>query len=237
METRNPDQTNAALKTWKTGGIINYILILLSLLVYLKIVIFVFTPPHFGVLSPVFFSALIAGCLLVNRSMTAYQRYINSRGMRRFIGVLKWLLTIVLSLSVAGLLTIGAERRTNNYVFNQLQPVVDKINYHIKDKGDSPPGIDGFLNDIRKLRKISYYHDKGKFMIETPGPSVDIDGSILFYSSLKKKWNQIHNDSFDSGSPFYEDVKAYLDIAQNYPGRVTYLYENNNWNAEEVPMK
>lgn len=73
-------------------------------------------------------------------------------------------------------------------------PVIMEADQHIKSTGSPPVQISYRPIINKKTIKFSYLYNKETYAIETDGPSIDIDGSTIYYFAKQPGWHSIHND-------------------------------------------
>lgn len=84
-----------------------------------------------------------------------------------------------------------------------------------------------------------YYRDDNTYSLSIDSGSLDIDGSVNYWDSQKKKWINIHNDILQyvhnetiQLPDYYEDASAFIRSYQSLP-QILYVYEKGQWIVRE----
>ena len=216
-------------RSWKTGGILNYILVILSFTIILWTIYESASQIWFGALLFRSFPAFFAGAIFINRLLAVLQRFTGKKLWKRLLGLMKWLLTIIFPFFLSGMIIGNADRRIVSHIHSQLSPVISKIDNIMKHKGTPPTDIKDQLFGTRRLLNITYYWGRNRYLIETGGPSIDIDGTTIYYTSVDKKWHRFHNDSLSADVPPDDEIQFYKKILEGLITTDYYIDKNNNW--------
>jgi len=229
MTSQNNSKAIIIQRSWRTGGVLNYFLAILSFTIILWTIYESVSQIWFGALLYRSFPAFFAGALFINRLLAVLQRFTGKKLWKRLLGLMKWLLTIIFPFFLAGMIIGNADRRVVSYIHSQLEPVISKIDNIMKQKSVPPTEVKDQLSGVTGLRNITYYWGQNLYLIETGGPSIDIDGTTIFYTSVDKKWHRFHNDSLSGDAPPDDEVLFYKKILEGLITTDYYIDQNNNW--------
>ena len=161
--------------------------------------------------------------LATNRTFTIFQRFIKIRTLRIGIGILKWFATLFFPLLCIPIPNNIANDQSIEITRNNLTPLIAYIEHEQHKLKHPPNSILKGLQEIGKFHQVTYYYGNKHFTLTTPGGSIDIDGSTIYYNSQTKEWLQIHNDLKSS-----EHGKRYRSAVEDLDF-VVYEFKKGQW--------
>jgi len=181
-------------KLWTVGRVICAVLagvgFILTLWVYWQVLANPFFEGRFVLIIPSLFSSAI----FINMGLAIPQFYLIEPGKLRLLaGLGKWLLTVVLPVFMAVVVSSAADRRSVKISRASLAPLIDSLDLSGQRSGAWPEDLDGIIETVKVLRAVTYYRGTDHYVLQTPGGSFDIDGSRNYYLSSERRWEQIQN--------------------------------------------
>ena len=206
-----------------TVGLINTLIVVLSLIISGWCTYDIISKPFLSLRVANIFIMTIGSALATNRTFAIFQRFVKIKKLRIGIGILKWPATFFIPLLCVSMLNNIANVRSVEITIKHLTPLIENIEHEQHKLKYPPSSILKGLQEIGKFHQITYYWGDKHFTLTTPGGSVDIDGSTIYYNSLTQKWFQIHNDlkSTEYGKLYRNAVEG-LDF-------VVYEFKKGQW--------
>ena len=144
----------------------------------------------------------------------------------------QFLVTLMLPLVIMGNIEDKIQEKTLATVKHELTPMITYIENYKDQYGYVPENITKVPINPHILENISYAYNSNIFMLETHVPSIDIDGTRIFYNSKDKHWYQFHNDEYQ----YYQDKKekpdsigTYMSLLKQIKTRKTLIIKNGQW--------
>lgn len=147
---------------------------------------------------------------------------------------------------VSGVVIRGAAHYNLQVTEKTYLPVIREIENTITDSGHPPTDILSILGIIdlgaakgRFPLEMYYYRDDDAYSLSIDSGSLDIDGSVNYWDSQKKKWINIHNDILQyvgneaiQHPEYNEDASTFIQSYQSLP-QIRYGYEKGQWIIRE----
>jgi len=159
--------------------------------------------PQFTARGVAFLVNLSASFALVYRSMALLQRFRPASPARKWVGVLKWLLVLVVPVFVAfqieRLVHAGHRAQLDALVVDISSRTANAIMTNVRVRVADLDTLQGPY-----LRELRVRTDTGAFMLRAWVPGLDIDGYAARYSSGERVWHLQPDDSPARTAPVFD---------------------------------
>ena len=223
---------NNQKKIFRIKDIISLILFTLSLLLSIHTLKLLFSSP-LG-------EGRVVGYLILTLSLPV-MIFLAIGLLRHFTNFIKkswifytfqFLVALVLPLVIMGNVEDIIQEKTLATVKNELTPIITYIEDYKDQYGNVPKNITKVPIKPHTLGNISYSYDSNIFMLETHVPSIDIDGTKIFYNSIDKHWYKFHNDEYQ----YYQDkkekpksIRTYISLLKQIKTTKALIIKNGQW--------
>ena len=223
---------NNQKKIFRTKDIISLILFTLSLLLSIYTLKLLFSSP-LG-------EGHLVGYLILTLSLPVMV-FLAIGLLRYFTNFIKkswifytfqFLVALMLPLLIIGNVENKIQEKTFATVKNELTPIITYIENYKAQYGNLPENISKVPINPHALGNISYSYSSNIFMIVTHVPSIDIDGSRIFYDSRDQQWYQFHNDEYQ----YYQDkkekpksIRTYMSLLKQIKTTKALIIKNSQW--------
>jgi hypothetical protein len=117
-----------------------------------------------------------------------------SRAIRFFAHAGRWVLTLILPLVLMTLLNAQTNAREMQQIAKRFAPLLDFIERSVVENGHAPTDLSSYVSDHPLQSRFTYLYADERYMVQTRGGSIDIDGSTVYFNSTSNTWSRIHND-------------------------------------------